>query len=134
MKDTLLTDRQKEILRFRRGGMTQQEIADRLGTSKANICTIEKSAHENIRRAKETLNFIYTLDAEELCIIEKGTDLINAPKQIYEEATRKQIKIRFDTLNLINSICNCVPEKIKGRQVKENICVYMNKEGNLYFS
>ena len=50
MKDTLLTDRQKEVIRYRKKGMTQQQIADRLGTSKANICTIEKSANENIRR------------------------------------------------------------------------------------
>ncbi|HJJ95985.1 MAG TPA: Tfx family DNA-binding protein [Methanocorpusculum sp.] len=134
MKDTLLTDRQKEVLRYRRQGMTQQEIANRLGTSKANICTIEKSAHENIRRAKETIEFLYTLDAEELCIIECGTDLMNAPKQIYAEASRKQVKIRLDTFSLINAVNNGVPEKIKGRLVKDNICVYINKDGDLYFS
>ncbi len=61
MKDGLLTDRQKEVLRYRKQGMTQQEIADIISTSKANVCTIEKSAMENIRRAKETLDFLYTL-------------------------------------------------------------------------
>lgn len=134
MKDTLLTDRQKEIIRYRKQGMTQQQIADILGTSKANICTIEKSANENIRRAKETLEFIYTLDATELCSLPKGTDLMNAPKMIYVAAAPMNIKIRYDTLALINRISSAIPEKIKGRYVKEDICVYLNNEGDLYFS
>jgi len=69
MKDGLLTDRQREVLRYRKQGMTQQQIADIIKTSKANVCTIEKSAMENIRRAKETLEFLYTLDATHLCTI-----------------------------------------------------------------
>jgi len=134
MKNTLLTDRQKEVIRMRRQGMTQQQIADRLGTSKANICTIEKSANENIFRAKETLEFLYTLDAEELCTIRKGMDLIEVPKQVYAAATTKNIKVRLDTLSLINSISRTVPEKVRGRQIKEDICVYLNKDGDIYFS
>ena len=53
MKDGLLTDRQMEVLRYRKQGLTQQQIADIISTSKANVCTIEKSAMENIKRAKE---------------------------------------------------------------------------------
>jgi len=134
MKNTLLTDRQKEVIRLRKQGLTQQQIADRLGTSKANICTIEKSANENIAKAKETLEFLYTLDAEELCIVRSGTDLMNAPKQIYAAAAPKNIKIRCDTLGLINSIVKSLPEKVHGRQVRDDICVYLNKFGDLYFS
>ena len=52
MKDGLLTDRQMEVLRYRKQGLTQQQIADIISTSKANVCTIEKSAMENIRRGK----------------------------------------------------------------------------------
>ena len=66
MKDGLLTERQMEVLRYRKQGLTQQQIADIISTSKANVCTIEKSAMENIRRAKETLDFLYTLDATHL--------------------------------------------------------------------
>ena len=79
MKDGLLTERQMEVLRYRKQGLTQQQIADIISTSKANVCTIEKSAMENIRRAKETLEFLYTLDATHLCTIPSGTDLFNVP-------------------------------------------------------
>ena len=68
-KDGLLTERQREVLRYSKQGMTQQQIADIINTSKANVCTIEKSAMENIRRAKETLEFLYTLDATHLSFI-----------------------------------------------------------------
>lgn len=134
MKDTLLTERQMQIIRYRKNGMTQQQIADILGTSKANICTIEKSANENIRRAKETLEFLYTLDAQELCTLGEGIDLMDAPKQVYAAAGQLNIKVRYDTLALINRVNESVPEKIHGRHIKESICVYLNKDGDLYFS
>ncbi len=134
MKDTLLTDRQKEVLRMRKQGLTQQAIAERLGTSKANICTIEKSANENIRRAKETIEFLYTLDATELCVIPKETDLMDIPKQIYAAAASSNIKIIYDTLGVINRVSSSVPEKFRSRHVREEICVYMSPTGDLYFS
>ena len=42
MKDGLLTDRQREVLRYRKQGLTQQQIADIINTSKANVCTYRK--------------------------------------------------------------------------------------------
>ena len=134
MKDTLLTARQMEVLRYRKAGMTQQAIADKLGTSKANICTIEKSAHENIQRAKETLEFYYTLDAKNLCELAAGTDLMETSKQIYAAASAENIKIKYDTLALINRISRAVPEKIKSRLIKDVISVYITNDGDLYFS
>lgn len=133
MKDTLLTDRQMEVLRMRKQGLTQQAIAERLGTSKANICIIEKSAHENIRRAKETLEFVHTLDASLLCTLQKGSDLMDAPKRIYAEAAPSHIKIRYDSLTLINRIISQVPEKVKGRQILDDIPAYLNEDGEIYF-
>lgn len=72
MKQGLLTGRQREVLRYRKQGLTQQQIADIICTSKANVCTIEKAAYENIEKAKETLEFLYTLDATRLCTIKPG--------------------------------------------------------------
>lgn len=134
MKDGLLTDRQKEVLRYRKQGLTQQQIADIINTSKANVCTIEKSAMENIKRAKETLEFLYTLDATHLCIIPAGTDLLEVASIIYREAEKLGIKVRYDTISLINKMRETTPERFKARFVKENIDVYINEEGELYFS
>jgi hypothetical protein len=133
MKDGLLTDRQKEVLRFRKQGMTQQQIADIIHTSKANVCTIEKSAMENIRRAKETLEFLYTLDATHLCTIESGMDLLDVAPYIYREAENIGIKVKYDTISLINKLREATPERFRARHVRDAIEVYINDEGDLYF-
>ena len=133
MKEGLLTDRQKEVLRYRKQGLTQQQIADIIDTSKANVCTIEKSAMENIRRAKDTLDFLYTLDATHLCTIQAGTDLLEVSPFVYKEAEKLGIKVKYDTISLINKIRESIPERFKARHVRENIEVYINDEGELYF-
>ncbi len=133
MKQGLLTDRQKEVMRYRKQGLTQQQIADLFQTSKANVCTIEKAAIENIRKAKETLEFLYTLNATHLCTIKSGSDLLDGVKQIYAEAERMGIKVAYDTITLVNRLRDSNPERIKARLIREDIEVYINDEGELYF-
>jgi Tfx family DNA-binding protein len=133
MKDTLLTDRQKEVLRFRKQGLTQQQIADRIGTSKANVCTIEKAALDKIRRAKETIMFLYSLDASPLCVIKAGMDLLEVPPLIYREAEKRGIKVKYDTISLLNHVRNAAAERCRGRNLLDEITVYINNEGELYY-
>jgi len=133
MKDGLLTDRQREVLRYRKQGMTQQQIADIISTSKANVCTIEKSAMENIRRAKETLEFLYTLDATHLCTIHPGTDLFEVPGMIFAEAEKAKIKVKYDTISLINRLRESRPQSYKARCICEDVQIYITGEGEIYF-
>ncbi|WP_421910014.1 Tfx family DNA-binding protein [Methanolacinia petrolearia] len=134
MKDTLLTDRQKEVLRYRKQGLTQQQIADIIHTSKANICTVEKAAMENIKKARETLDFLYTLDTTHLCTIEKGMDSLDAVKKIFAEAEKPGIKIQYDTISLINKMRESNPEKFRGRYIKEDLEIYINEDGDIFIS
>lgn len=133
MKDGLLTERQRVILRHRRQGLSQQQIADIIGTSKANVCTIEKSALENVRRAHETLRFMHTLDAGFLCAISSGTDLLSVPELIFHEASNRGVKVRYDTIGLINRLRESIPQHVQARFVKDEIQVYLNDDGEIYF-
>ena len=133
MKQGLLTDRQKEVLRYRKQGLTQQQIAEIIHTSKANVCTIEKAALENIARARETLEFLYTLDAIHLYTLKSGLDLLKAPELIYAEAEKQGLKVKYDTITLINRLRDSNPERFSGRQVREDVEVYINNDGDLYF-
>jgi Tfx family DNA-binding protein len=133
MKQGLLTERQKEVLRYRKKGLTQQQIADLISTSKANVCTIEKAALENIRKSRETLEFLYTLDATHLCTVKSGTDLFDAAKMIYAEAESNGIKVRYDTISLINRLKESNPERFRARFIREDVEVYINEDGELYF-
>jgi Tfx family DNA-binding protein len=133
MKNGLLTERQAEVLRYRKEGLTQQQIADIIGCSKANVCTIENSARENVRRAHQTLQFIYTLDGRFLCTIPPGTDLLDIPGQIFREADNLDVKVGYDTIALINRLHESVPDHVQARFVKDEIRVYLNAEGEVYF-
>ncbi|MFH0966465.1 MAG: Tfx family DNA-binding protein [Methanobacteriota archaeon] len=133
MKEGLMTDRQKEVMRYRKAGMTQQQIADIINTSKANVCTIEKSAMENITRARETLEFFHSLDSKHLCTIEKGQDLLESVQFIFDEAEKIGIKVKYDTVQLIYRIRDEVPEKNRSRYVRNPIEVYIKDDGDLYF-
>jgi Tfx family DNA-binding protein len=133
MRQGLLTDRQKEVLRLRKEGLTQQQIADIIHTSKANVCTIEKAANENIEKAKDTLEFLYTLDATRLCTLKEGSDLLDVVNEIYEQASRVGIKVRYDSIELMNRLRSANPEQIKGRHIRSNIEVYLSEDGELYF-
>ena len=134
MKENLLTDRQKEVLRYRKQGLTQQQIADLINTSKANVCTIEKAAQENIKKARDTLEFLYTLDANHLCTVKEGTDFIVAAKEIFNEAEKMGIKVRYDTISLINRMRDSNPERFRARYIREDIEVYINSDGEVYFN
>lgn len=133
MKDGLLTGRQREVLRYRKQGLTQQQIADIIATSKANVCTIEKSANENIRRAKETLEFLYTLDSTHLCTVPAGTDLFDVPALIFSEAEKLNIKVSYDTISLINHLRASRPQSFRARCICEPVEVYLTNNGEVYF-
>lgn len=129
---SLLTDRQKIVLQYRREGKTQQEIADILQTSRSNVSTIEKAANENLRMAKEALAFMYSLEATLLCTLDAGGDLNHEAFLIYKAAQQLEIKVQYTAGALINRITSAVPEKLHGTIIREDINIYLNENGILY--
>ncbi len=69
-KDTLLTPRQVEVLRIKRKGMSQADIARMMKTTRGNISTIESTAMKNIEKARED---------SEILPCHRGADLDNGP-------------------------------------------------------
>jgi Tfx family DNA-binding protein len=132
MKAGTLTDRQKEVLRYRRAGYTQQQIADIVHTTKANVSLIEKAANENIERAYETLEFMNTLDAIHLCTLEKGNDLIKAAECVLDKGTEYGVPIKYELLELCNKVRDKVPDSIRGRLLRADIEVYLRDDGEIF--
>ena len=132
MPGPLLTDRQKMVIQFRKEGMTQQEIADELKTTRSNISLIEKSANDNIRLAKEALDYIYSLEATLVCTLSAGSELTKEIFLIYKAARQTGIKVQYDTGALLSRILTAVPEKISDGTIREDINVYLNLTGIIY--
>lgn len=132
MTTRLLTKRQQEVLRYRTQGLTLQQIADIAGTSKANICLIEKAARENIQRAMDTLESVRMLDAHPLCTLKAGSDLFEVLPHIYAEAARIGITIPDEQIELINRLRSNNPKRIHGRYIKEDILIRLDDDGTIH--
>ena len=113
--------------------MTQQQIADIIHTSKANVCLIEKMAMRKIRRAQETLAAIRVLDAHLLCTLESGSDLFDSIPIIINEAGKAGIVIPDNPLDLINRIRADNSDRIHGRFIKNEIRIFFLTTGELFF-
>jgi len=120
------------VIQFRKEGMTQQEIADELKTTRSNISLIEKSANDNIRLAKEALDYIYSLEATLVCTLAAGSELTQEIFLIYKAARQTGIKVQYDTGALMSRIMTAVPEKISDGTIREDISVYLNLTGIIY--
>ncbi|MFQ5887355.1 MAG: Tfx family DNA-binding protein, partial [Candidatus Hydrothermarchaeales archaeon] len=95
-KDIFLTPRQIEILKLRKKGYTQTEIAGRLGTSRANISATEKSALRNIEKAKNTLETLKMMEAPIWLTFEADENLDDVVGRVYKEAGKKDIWVAHD--------------------------------------
>jgi len=128
-----LTERQMQVLRYRKEGMTQQQIADIFRTSKENISRIERSARENIVRAKKTLEIFYTLGARRLCSLKEGSDLFDSVSLIRSEAEKIGVSLAVDAMDIINRLREEFPERIHGRLIREDIQVFLDENSTLVF-
>ncbi|MEM2924864.1 MAG: Tfx family DNA-binding protein [Methanocellales archaeon] len=136
MKTTrsFLTEEQKKVLKLRDEGYTQREIAQMLGTSRANISIIEKRARLNLEKAKATIKEYSILLAPVRVKIKKGMDVINVPKLIFKHADKRGIKVRLNSLDLIARINAEKKDKIENRIILEDFEVYIAKNGDVIFA
>ncbi|HEQ78542.1 MAG TPA: Tfx family DNA-binding protein [Euryarchaeota archaeon] len=129
--NTFLTPMQIKILELRAKGYTQAAIAGMMGTTRANISITEKRARKNVEKAKATLDLFRKIGSPMVVEIKDGEDIFNVPKEVFSCATRCNIKVKENTLSLIDKIKRRVPDKILGRVVKEKIEITILKDGGV---
>jgi Tfx family DNA-binding protein len=92
---TILTERQVEILELRERGLTQREVADRLGTTGSNVSAVERAAERNVERARETLALIRTIRSPIRLTVEPGTTFDDLVDTVYERGDEDGVKIGY---------------------------------------
>ena len=130
-KEIFLTDKQIEILKLKKKGMSQADIARKLKTTRGNICIIEGTAQKNIEKAKNTLKLFKTLEAPVWVTIAPGVDIYEAPELLFNEADKKRIKIAVDSAMVLVKIKTEVPDKVKGRITIDDIDISADESGNI---
>ncbi|QZA89627.1 Tfx family DNA-binding protein [Salinarchaeum sp. IM2453] len=129
--ESILTRRQAVVLALRNEGLAQASIADRLGTSRANVSSIENSARENIQKARETIAFAEALEAPVQVTIESGTDLYDVPDQVYSACDEEGVKVTRSAPEFMKLISDAAGDAVTGREVVTDILVGVTSDGEV---
>ncbi|MGM0604173.1 MAG: Tfx family DNA-binding protein [Halobacteriota archaeon] len=127
----VLTERQAEVLALRERGIKQQTIARRLGTSRANVSSIESSARENIDKAHETIAFAETLSAPVRLSIDAGTDLYDVPKLVYDACDEAGVKVNYTAPDLMKVVSDAAGDAVEGREIKQPVSIGVTSDGTV---
>jgi hypothetical protein len=129
--DSFLTARQLEVLQLRRQGSSQQDVADRLGTTRSNISILEKRAHQNIARAERTLQQWMMIRAPITCRVKAGTDVFDLPRMIFAAADEKGMRLPVTSLDIVVQLQRRAPKLFKKRSLEQDAEIYVTEEGEV---
>ena len=130
-EDSVLTRRQAEVLALRERGVRQSVIADHLGTSRANVSSIEASARSNVSKAHETVAFAEALSAPVRVEVEAGTDLYDVPKLVFDACDEVGVKVSHTAPDLMKLVSDEAGKAVDGRQVRDRLFVGVTSEGRV---
>ena len=131
-EEMFLTRRQATVLAMRERGADQGEIADYLACSRANVSNIERSARENIEKARETLSFAAILTAPVRLELPADLALHEAPDRIYEASDAVDVKVNHGAPDLIRKITAISPESEQRGRLIEDLVVTITADGEVH--
>ncbi|MFC7047146.1 Tfx family DNA-binding protein [Halobacteriaceae archaeon GCM10025711] len=126
---SVLTRRQAEVLALRERNVSQADIADRLGTSRANVSNIEASARSNVEKANETVAFAEALRAPVQVEVESGTDLYDVPQRVYEACDDAGVKVTHSAPEVMKLVSDGAGDAVTGREVKAPLLIGVTSDG-----
>lgn len=129
--DSVLTRRQAEVLALRERDVPQAAIAEHLGTSRANVSSIEASARRNVAKARETVAFAEALEAPVQVSIQSGTDLFDVPGQVYDACDEAEVKVGYTAPELMKLVGDEAEDAVDDREVREPLLVGVTHEGDV---
>ena len=129
--ESVLTRRQAEVLVLREEGCSQAEIAAFLGTSRANVSSIESSARRNVERARETVSFAEVLAAPVTVQLPAGTDVFDAPGIVYEACDEAGIKVESTAPGLVKLVRDAAVASLDGDLLTVPFSVSVAADGSI---
>lgn len=129
--DSFLTKRQIEVLQMRLSGLPQQEIAEKLGTTRSNISILEKRAYQNIARAERTLEQWMMLRAPISIQAKAGTDVFELPREIFAAADEKNMRLPITSLDIVVQLRKKAPRLFRKRSLSRDARIFVTEEGEV---
>lgn len=127
----VLTRRQAEVLALRERDVSQREIAATLGTSRANISSIEASARRNVRKARETVEVADALRPPLRIAIDDGTDLYAIPDLIYDACDEADTKVAHASAEIVQLVREGAGPAVADQTVVEPFRIRVAPDGSI---
>lgn len=131
VSETFLTERQAEVLALRNGGLTQREIADRLGTSVANVSGVESSARRNVAAAARTLDLARLLECAVRFPVEAGVDLRELVDEVYARGDESDLRVAYAEPELTTRLHDLLGDRIEDRRLVASVEVGITGDGDV---
>ncbi|WP_309491854.1 Tfx family DNA-binding protein [Candidatus Hecatella orcuttiae] len=125
----LLTSRQIEILRLRRQGLTQKEVAERLNTTRENVNILENRAYRNIRRATATLELLNSLQLSTRFTIPAKTPILEIPRMVLDKADEAKLRVKSDCIEILERIKSKARNKIRHKHLVKPLTITLLLDG-----
>jgi len=129
---SFLTEQQIRILRLRAKGLKQSEIAEMLGTSRANISILERRALEKIEKARNTILIWEQINSKISVDVRKGEDIFNVPERLFRKADELKVKVPYSTAEVIAFLVEHAP--ISDRIAKRDFTLFLDAKDRLRIS
>lgn len=126
---SFLTKRQLAVLQMRHQGLSQQDVADRLGTTRSNISILEKRAHKNIARAQRTVQQWMMIRAPISLFVKEGTDVFDIPRMIFAAADEMGIRLHVTSMDILVQLRRNAPRLFHKRVLGRDVRIYMKENG-----
>jgi Tfx family DNA-binding protein len=128
---SVLTRRQAEVYVLRERGFRQTDVAEILGTSRANVANVEASARENIRNARNTVAFADVLAAPVRVEIEADTPLYDVPQRVFSTCDDAGIEVGHTAPELMELVSAAAGAAVEDREVLRRITVGVGADGTV---
>ncbi|MFO7832607.1 MAG: Tfx family DNA-binding protein, partial [Halohasta sp.] len=111
--------------------MRQRDIAELLGTSRANVSNVEASARENIDHARETIAFADAVAAPVRVEIPAGTDLFDVPTLVFDACDDAGVKVQHTAPELMTVVSDGAADAVEGRAINDGLLVGVTDSGEV---
>lgn len=127
-----LTKVQLEVLQLRMTGLTQEEVASKLGTTRQNVSLLERRAHRNLEKAEETIAAYRKLRTVAKVILPPMTHLVDVPRMLIDAADSAGVKIKVDFSLIYKELKHDAGDNVSGTRIIKPVQVDILSDGEVY--
>ncbi|MDD1762625.1 MAG: Tfx family DNA-binding protein [Methanothrix sp.] len=128
---SLLTESQVQVLKLRSQGRTQQEVADLMGTTRANVSKLERRGHKNIMMARQTIQDWMKVKAPVSMRIPAGTDVLSVPAMVFRAADLEGIHLPVNSIDVLVQLKTEAPFLFKKQVLPIDVDIFVSREGHI---